>query len=279
METNGYKIRNTRGEIKASVKLGMTVAEHATEEEMDAIRLGKVKAKDVLKAINKRIQEEEKRKAEEQRKQEAKAAQSAPETKKRARWKSTDKKLSEEEQKKLLLKETGRSIAKNEWREVLSKLFRHVENGTESYVATDGRRLTVISRPTNEKDSGRRFAPDGTEYGYDGNYPNYRMVIPDDSHSDRATVQFNLMDIPSVPKGTAKLRYTYTLDFGERQVMVNSDYLQDAINQVKALGQNMGASPIVTIGYTKPGAVNRKGNPRRLSHHHRHHRLACRPRK
>ena len=213
-----------------------------------------------------------------QQEEEAKAAAAAKAKAEKSlpgqtKWSTPTKKakpLSDSETKQTLISVAGKTVSKDKNRYKLNGVITQRKDGTEYTVATDGRRMSVISQPTYKPDTERGkeefHSAKGEPIKIDGMYPEWRQVMPssfvaettiDLSYysflSNGSTKNFSID--PSEARSKQEKRIATPL-FQDGQLIavkvpdgyVTFDplYFRDAYRQMVELGKKLGFSPVVT---------------------------------
>lgn len=203
------------------------------------------------------------------------------------------KPLSESQTKQTIISVAGKTVSKEGWRERLAFVYTQRKDGTEYTVATDARRLTVISQPTYKPDTEtsteEKHDAKGVQYNR-GETPMvpWRQVVPvkfasettiDLSHysflSKGSTKNFSID--PSLTSSKQEKRIATPL-FQDGQLIavkvpdgyVTFDplYFRDAYRQMVELGKKLGFSPAVTVQQSIRGGKDESYGPVLLTAEH-----------
>ncbi|MBQ8517323.1 MAG: hypothetical protein IJ498_07070 [Akkermansia sp.] len=214
--------------------------------------------------------------AKEQAEQQA-AAKAAAETKAQAektlpgktKWATPTKKskpLSDSETRQTLISVAGKTVSTDGIRPVISLVTIQRKKGTEYTVATDGRRLTVLSRSTTAPDTETAteefYDTKGVQYKRgDQPYPNWRQIIPLVS-KHRASTTIDLSHYSFLAKGSVKGGYTKRIDspffkdgqriffnIGSHRAAINPVFMRDIYKQMQQLGKKLGFPPTLKAYY------------------------------
>lgn len=151
-------------------------------------------------------------------------------------------------------------------RPVLSLVTIQRKKGTEYTVATDGRRLTVLSQatdnPDTETDTEEFYNSKGVQYKRgDQPYPNWRQAIPVVS-KHLASTTIDLSYYSFLAKGSVKGGYTKRIDspffkdgqhiffnIGSHRAAINPVFMRDIYKQMQQLGKKLGFPPTLKAYY------------------------------
>ncbi len=187
----------------------------------------------------------------------------------KTKWSTPSKKskpLSDSETKQSLISVAGKTVSTDGTRPVLSLVTIRRKDGTEYTVATDGRRLTVITQPTYKPDTETSteevYDTKGVKYKRSSQpYPNRRQVIPLVS-KHQASTTIDLSYYSFLAKGRVKDGYTKRIDspffnngqhiffnIGIRRAAINPVFMRDIYKQMQQLGKKLGFPPTIKAYY------------------------------
>lgn len=198
------------------------------------------------------------------------------------KWVTPSKKskpLSDSETKQTLISVAGMTVSKDGTRYVLGFVSTQRSKGTEYTVATDGRRLTVISQSTYKEDTDTEthefYDSKGVQYKKDRTsqaYPNWRQVVPD-TNKQQASTTIDLSHYSFLAKGSVKnfdrdpqspskkdkIKRIATPLFQDGQNIVfnvdghrahiNPIFMRDLYKQMQELGKKLGFPPTLKVHY------------------------------
>ncbi len=176
------------------------------------------------------------------------------------------KPLSDSETKQTLISVAGKTVSTDGTRPVLSLVTIRRKDGTEYTVATDARRLTVLSRsttaPDTESDIEEVYNSKGEQAKtYHQHYPNWRQIIPLVS-KHQASTTIDLSYYSFLAKGRVKDGYTKRIDspffnngqhiffnIGNHRAAINPVFMRDIYKQMQQLGKKLGFPPTIKAYY------------------------------
>lgn len=176
------------------------------------------------------------------------------------------KPLSDSETKQTLISVAGKTVSTDGLRPVLSLVTIQRKKGTEYTVATDGRRLTVLSRSTTAPDTESDIAEVYNSKGeqaktYHQHYPNWRQTIPLASNHQASTT-IDLSYYSFLAKGSVKGGYTKRIDspffrdgqhiffnIGNHRSAISPVFMRDIYKQMQQLGKKLGFPPTLKAYY------------------------------
>ena len=184
------------------------------------------------------------------------------------------KPLSESETKQTLISVAGKTVSSDGTRYILKGVITQRKDGTEYTVATDGRRLTVISRPTYKPDTERGkeevHSAKGEPMEIVGMYPEWRQVMPSSfvaettidlsyySFLSKGSVKSFDQDPQSPSKKDKEKRIATPLfqdgqnivfNVGGHRTHINPIYMRDLYKQMQELGKKLGFPPTLKVHY------------------------------
>lgn len=187
----------------------------------------------------------------------------------KTKWSTPSQKskpLSDSETKQTLISIAGKTVSTDGLRPVLSLVTIQRKKGTEYTVATDGRRLTVLSQatdnPDTETDTEEFYNSKGVQYKRgDQPYPNWRQTIPVVSkHLESTTIDLSYYSF--LAKGSVKGGYTKRIDspffkdgqhiffnIGSHRAAINPVFMRDIYKQMQQLGKKLGFPPTLKAYY------------------------------
>lgn len=194
------------------------------------------------------------------------AAQAQKQLPAQAKWPAPSPKakpLSEQETKKTLVTIAGKSAEQGNTRYVLQGVILQRKNGTEYIVATDGKRMSIISQPTYKSDtdnsSHEYYSLEGNPKKIDGTYPDWKQVVPT---SPSEEIEVDLSYYSFITKGSLRGKgkggkYINSQYFDNGQdiaLETNTGYVtfspvlfRDIYKQMQELGKAFGFPPIIKI--------------------------------
>lgn len=212
------------------------------------------------------------------------------------KWATPSKKskpLSDSQTKQTLISVAGMTVSKDKLRERLNFVYTQRKDGKEYTVATDARRLTVISQPTYKPDT-----ETGTEEKYDAKGVQYKrgetpmvpwqQVVPvkfasettiDLSHYSflsKGSIKNFSIDPSSALSKKEKRIDTQLFQDGQLIAVKVPDgyvtfdplYFRDAYRQMVELGKKLGFSPVVTVQQSIRGGKDESYGPVLLTAEH-----------
>lgn len=174
------------------------------------------------------------------------------------------KPLSESQTKQTLISVAAHGLSKyKDYRFQFNHTLTQRKNGTEYTVATDGRRITVISQPTYKGDTDDTtqewHSSKGEKSKENQQAPKWARVIPT-RFSGETSVDFSYYSFFAKGlKGPAKNKHIDSPLLNNNQLIIipttngylnlNPIYVRDAYKQIVDLGKKFGFSPIVKLQY------------------------------
>ena len=162
------------------------------------------------------------------------------------------------------------TASKEKSRYVLTYVSKDTIDGVTTYVATDGRRLSYLSRKARaeEEDFTQTLISPATneEGNHDRqNYPNWRQVVRASFKTQDTIDLAPLLALKKIGKRAGKLPYLYSssvaihhvieIDIAGETIRLNAAFMREIVEQVAALTKTLGFSPTVNIGFDGNGSA------------------------